>query len=61
MGSETATPTTANLIQNAQALLNNFSTALTQLNAALPGIGVAVIVPSPTVATTAASIAAVTL
>lgn len=61
MGSETATPTTASLIQNAQALLNNFNTVLNQLNPALTAIGVTTIVPSPTVATTSASILAVTL
>lgn len=59
--SETATPTTANLIQTAQAQLLQFQTVLTYLNASLTAIGVTVITPSPTVATTSASIAAVAL
>ena len=61
MGSETNTPTTASLIQNAQALLTQFSTVLAQLNTALTSIGVSNITPSPTVAATSTSIAAVTL
>lgn len=59
--SETATPTTANQIQTAQAQLVQFQNVLTYLNASLTAIGVTNITPSPTVATTAASIAAVAL
>lgn len=61
MGSETATPTTANLMQNALAQLNSFNQALTNVNQALTALALTNIVPSPSVATTLASINAVTL
>lgn len=61
MGSETATPTTASLIQDCQTQLNNFNTALNILNASLTRLALTNITPSPTVATTSASILAVTL
>lgn len=61
MGSETATPTTASLIQDAQAQLNTFNTALTVLNLSLTRLAITNVVPSPTVAATLASINAVTL
>lgn len=61
MGSEINTPTTASLIQNAQAQLTTFITALANLNTALTSLSITNIVPSPTVAATAASINATTL
>jgi len=61
MGQETSTPTTASLIQNAQALLIQLQNVLTQVNTALTSIGVTNIVASPTIAVTTASVNAVTL
>lgn len=61
MGSETATPTTANLMQDCLAQLNTFNNALTVLNASLTRLAITNITPSPTVAATQASINAITL
>ncbi len=59
--SETSTPTTASLIQNANALLLQLQTYLTLTNAALTSLGVTNITASPTIATTTASVNAVAL
>lgn len=61
MGSETSTPTTASLMQNALAQLNNLQTVLTNANAALTSLGLSNIVALPTIATSVASVNAVAL
>ena len=61
MGQETQQPSTAAQKDNASALLVQFNVILGQLNTALTAISVTNITPSPTVATTQASINAVTV
>lgn len=58
MASETATPTSATLIQDAQSKMITLTTALTNANASLTALGITNITPSPTLATTNASILA---
>ena len=59
--SETSTPTTASLMQNALAQLSTLQTALTNANAALTSLGITNITASPTIATSIASVNATTL
>lgn len=61
MGSETATPTTANQMQDALAQVNTLNQALLNANRSLTALGITNITPSPTIATTLASINATTL